>query len=314
MRLQLLAAAGLLLVACSGASPPQAGPSSPAPVTASPTPSAASDSSCGDPRASLRPSGPLPPPDALPAGTFMQQIRARGKLVVGVSQDTLRFGYRNPGTGEIEGFDIDMLKAVARAIFGDDSHITYHPITDQQRIPAILDGSADIVAQTMTINCARWKLVDFTTVYYDAGQRVLVLRDSNVQSIDNLGNRRVCATKSSTSLDHIAQAASQPIPFAVDNWTDCLVALQRGEVDAISTDDAILAGLQAQDPGTKIVGDRISDEPYGLAINQGHPEFVRFVNAVLERMRADGTWAAIYARWLSALGPPPAPPPAMYRD
>jgi polar amino acid transport system substrate-binding protein len=314
VKLHVLGAACLLLAACSSTTPPRAAAVSHPSVSASPTPSAAPDNSCGNPRASLRPSAPLPQPDGLPAGTFMQQIRARGKLVVGVSQDTLRFGYRNPATDQIEGFDIDMLKAVARAIFGDDSPITYHVITDQQRIPAIQDGSVDIVAQTMTINCVRWKQVDFTTEYYDAGQRVLVLKNSNVHGIDDLFNRRVCATKGSTSLDNIVQAASQPIPVAVDNWTDCLVALQRGEVEAISTDDSILAGLEAQDPDTQIVGDRTSDEPYGLAINQAHPEFVRFVNAVLERMRADGTWAATYARWLSALGPPPSPPPAIYRD
>jgi polar amino acid transport system substrate-binding protein len=310
VKLPLLAAACLLLGACSLGSPPRAAAGGAAPVSASPTPSATPDTSCGDPRASLRPSGPLPQPDALPAGTFMQQIRARGKLVVGVSQDTLRFGYRNPATSQIEGFDIDMLKAVARAIFGDDSPITYHPITDQQRIPAIRDGSVDIVAQTMTINCTRWSQVDFTTVYYDAGQRVLVLKGSNVQGIDDLFNRRVCATRGSTSLDHIAHAASQPIPVAVDNWTDCLVALQRGEVEAISTDDSILAGLQAQDPGTLIVGDRISDEPYGLAISQGHPEFVRFVNAVLQQLRTNGQWKASYAHWVGT--PVPDPPQAQY--
>ena len=74
----------------------------------------------------------------------------------------------------------------------------------------------------------------------------------------------------------------------------------------ISTDDSILADLAAQDPYTKIVGPRLADEPYRLAISKQHPDFVRFVNAVLARLRADGQWAASYKHWVG--GPVPAPP------
>jgi polar amino acid transport system substrate-binding protein len=88
--------------------------------------------------------------------------------------------------------------------------------------------------------------------------------------------------------------------------------LQEGKVAAISTDDAVLAGLMAQDPETKIVGPPLASAPYGLAISLQHPDFVRFVNAVLARMRADGEWAAIYSRWIGT--PAPAPPPAHYRE
>jgi polar amino acid transport system substrate-binding protein len=85
-------------------------------------------------------------------------------------------------------------------------------------------------------------------------------------------------------------------------------------VDAISTDDAVLAGMAAQDPYAKIIGSRFTDEPYGLAVNLGHPEFTRFINAVLEQMRADGRWTAIYNAWLEKLGPAPPPPVAKYKD
>jgi polar amino acid transport system substrate-binding protein len=97
----------------------------------------------------------------------------------------------------------------------------------------------------------------------------------------------------------------------VPYWTDCLVLLQQGDVAAISTDDSILADLAAQDPWTKIVGPRFSSEPYGLAISQQHPDLVRFVNAVLQRLRANGQRAASYARWVGT--PVPAPPPAHYK-
>jgi polar amino acid transport system substrate-binding protein len=96
----------------------------------------------------------------------------------------------------------------------------------------------------------------------------------------------------------------------VPYWTDCLVLLQQGNVAAISTDDSILAGLVAQDPYTKIIGPRLTSEPYGLAISKQHPDFVQFVNGVLARLRSDGQWAASYERWIG--GPVPVPPPARY--
>ena len=118
----------------------------------------------------------------------------------------------------------------------------------------------------MTINCDRWQQVNFSTDYYDAGQRVLVPEHSAVKGIADLGGKKVCAAAGSTSIVNIAAATSHPVPVSVTDWTDCLVLLQQGQVDAISTDDTILAGLAAQDPNTTLVGDRFTSEPYGLAI------------------------------------------------
>jgi polar amino acid transport system substrate-binding protein len=260
-----------------------------------------------DPTASLRPAGP---PKVIP-GSFMAKIKARGYLIAGVDQSTFHFGYLNPLDGKIEGFDIDMVHAIAKAIFGNPNKVEFKAISDAQRIPEIRSGAVDIVAHTMTINCARLQQVDFSTVYYDAGQRVLVQTNSPVKSIADLGGKKVCATTGSTSIANIRAAPSHPIPVAVPYWTDCLVLLQQGDAAAISTDDSILAGLAAQDPWTKIVGPRFSNEPYGLAISQQHPDFVRFVNAVLQQMRTDGQWAASYAHWIGT--PVPAPPPAHYK-
>jgi polar amino acid transport system substrate-binding protein len=144
---------------------------------------------------------------------------------------------------------------------------------------------------------------------------VLVPTISPTKSIDELGGKRVCATTGSTSIDNIKARPSHPIPVPVPDWTDCLVLLQQGKVDAISTDDTILAGLAAQDPYVKVVGDPFTREPYGMAIRKDHPDFVRFVNGVLDQLRADGTWTAIYNRWAGRiLGAPDHIPPALYSD
>ncbi len=287
----------------------------PAPVrqsSAAPTPTApaVADTSC-KPTASLRPTGALPEPGKMPAGSYMEQIQKRGKLVLGTSKDTLLFSSRDPSTGKVVGFDIDMGRQIAQAIFGDPNKIQIKVIGNDQRVPDVVDGTVDLVAETMTATCDRWKLVNFSTIYYDAGQKVLVSSTSKATRIEDLGGKKVCAANGSTSLVNLSAVATKPIPVGRPTFGDCLVAFQQNEVDAVSTDDAILAGMAAQDPYAKVVGQRFSSEPYGLASSQSHPEFTQFSNAVLEKMRADGTWAATYRRWLGASVP--QPPVAEYK-
>jgi polar amino acid transport system substrate-binding protein len=92
------------------------------------------------------------------------------------------------------------------------------------------------------------------------------------------------------------------------------VALQQRQVDAVSTDDSILAGLVAQDPYLHIVGPSMNEEPYGIGINLENTGLVRFVNGTLDRIRRDGTWSTLYRKWLTVLGPPPAPPVPRYSN
>src|SRR3982074_296801 len=109
----------------------------------------------------------------MPQGSYMRTIQERAKLVAGVSQDILLFGYQNPIDNQLEGFDIDMVKQVSKAIFGDENHVEHRPSTSAQRIRLVQNGRVDIVALTMPITCARWQRVDCSRVYYDGGQRVL---------------------------------------------------------------------------------------------------------------------------------------------
>jgi polar amino acid transport system substrate-binding protein len=300
--LVVLAASGLALGTAAAA----AAPGQPAAVVAAKGGRAPAASTCDPKASSLRPSGA----PQVTAGSFMAKIRARGYLVAGVDQSTYHFGFLNPLTGQIEGFDIDMIRAVATAIFGNSNPDTvrFKAISDAQRIPDVASGAVDIVAHTMTITCDRLKQVDFSSVYFDAAQRVLVLKDSAVTSLAGLRGQKVCATTGSDSIDRIR--ADKAVAVAVPYWTDCLVLLQQGDVAAISTDDSILDGLAAQDPSTKLVGPRLTDEPYGLAISKQHPEFVRFVNAVLQQLRTNGQWRQSYSHWIG--GSAPAPPPAQY--
>jgi polar amino acid transport system substrate-binding protein len=280
-------------------------------------PAASTAPQCGDPTASLRPPAPQPAPGHMPARSTMAKIQARGYLIAGVDQNTYLFGYRDPKFNTLDGFDIQMVKDVAQAIFGDTNpdHVQFRAITSAQRIDVLKKGQVDLVARTFTISCARLQDVAFSTVYYQAHRKLLVRADSTATGIGDLGGRRVCATAGSDSLSASQGQAKPQIPVAVNDWSDCLVMLQQGQVDGVVSDDTILAGMEAQDPNTRIVGDTIAQEPYGLAFPQQNTDFVSFANGVLQKIRTSGEWTKTYNHWVgNRLGATPAPPAATYSN
>jgi polar amino acid transport system substrate-binding protein len=311
----VVVAAMSLLSACSlfNYSPTQLppAPATPAPTTA---PSTSQPPKCTNATASYAPDGPLPSPNDLPAGSTMAKIRDRGRLIAGVSADTYLLGSRNPLNGRIEGFDIDMVKAVTKAIFGDESKYQLKVITAAQRIPALQQGEVDLVARNMTITCDRWTQIAFSSEYYHSGQKILVRKGSKATKLADLNGQKVCAPKGTSSMDNLIKLAPQAIPVGADSHTGCLVLFQQSEVAAITGDDTVLAGLAAQDPYAIVPTQQaFTDEPYGLGINAKNVDFVRFLNAKLEDMRSDGEWTAIYNRWLAdRLGTAPRPPQAVY--
>ena len=271
---------------------------------------------CTNPAASLRPDATVAP------GSYVDTvIRPRGKLRVGVDVSKQLFTSFNPLTKQFEGFDIDVAKQVAASIFGNPDAIEYVAIPTSERLN-VLTGQAtgvtpvDMVADTFTMTCARTEDIDFSTEYFTAGQRLLVRKDDPTTSIDQMGpDRKVCAAVGSTSVDNILAMASHPEVVQVTQQADCLVLMQQGRVDGVSTDDTILAGMVAQDPNLHVVGPKISSEPYGIGLPKNHPEWVRYVNAVLDDMRTSGQWNQLYNKYLAGpLGPSPGPPAPVYSD
>ncbi|MGB2921348.1 MAG: glutamate ABC transporter substrate-binding protein [Mycobacterium sp.] len=241
-------------------------------------------------------------------------IRGRGRLVVGLDIGSNLFSFRDPITGEITGFDVDIAGEIARDIFGTPSQVEYRILSSADRVDALQNNEVDVVVKTMTITCDRKEQVNFSTVYLTADQRILAPRDSPIRTPADLSGKRVCVAKGTTSLQRIQEISPPPIVVGAVTWADCLVALQQRQVDAVSTDDSILAGLVAQDPYLHIVGPSLSEEPYGIGINKENTGLVRFVNGTLERIRRDGTWNTLYRKWLTVLGPAPQAPPARYSD
>ena len=291
-------------------SPVEPWPASATEVTTAP---ATGNADCGDREASWRP-GPLPSPGAMPPGSTMAAIAERGRLIAGVDQDTYLFGWRNPATGQLEGFDIDIAREIARAIFGDPDRIQLRVLNPNQRESALKDGEVDVVVRTYSITCERKEAVDFSTVYFTAHQRILSVKGSGIDSFPKLSGKRVCAVSGTTSQSKLFELNPPPKIFGATTWTDCLLMLQQGQVDAISTDDVVLKGLAHQDPNVDLVGESIAEEPYGIGVNKDHPDLVRFVNGVLEKIRNDGTWQNLYVERLNELGPSPGPPQPRYKD
>lgn len=272
-----------------------------------PQPAVEDPGSC-DPRASYR-------PDGAANGPTLAGIRERGFLRVGGQQTYFLLSYRDPVTGEMSGFEVELAREIAKAIFGDPNKIQFVALaTLSERETALQDDTVDIVFASMNMTCARWRRVAFSTEYLSGGQRVLVNRRSTVTSMNDLGGKKVCASNGSTDIVNISNAPSHPIPVGAANATDCLVLLQQGQVDAISIGENILAGLAAQDKNTKIVGDRLTETPVAAAINSQELDLVRFVNGILERLRSTGEWTRMYDTWLAPKLGSAVPRPPVYRD
>ena len=279
-------------------------------VTGTPAPAAA-DTSCNPAASSLAPTAG----DA--NGPTLQTIRNRGKLNVGVAQDGYLTGFVDPSTHQEAGFDVEIAEQVAEAIFGVpqsevQNYIHFVAVTNPQRITDIQAGTIDMTVDTMTITCARLQLVGFSSVYYQAQQRLLVLANSGVTSMQQLTGKNVCAANGSTSIATIQNSPYHPFAYGVVDFSDCLVALQQNEISAVSTDDTILAGLAQQDPNLAVVGPSLESEPYGIAVSKSRPDLERFVNGVLANIRANGTWESIYQKWLGPYLGPAQPPAAQY--
>ncbi|MET9442512.1 glutamate ABC transporter substrate-binding protein [Streptomyces sp. NPDC006610] len=254
-------------------------------------------------------------PSATADGAKIAEIERRGHLVVGVDQNSYRWGYRDPNSTardvELEGFDIDLARRIARELLGDADRIRFKAIPTNERIAAIESGQVDMVVRTMTITCARLKDVAFSAPYFTTGQQVLAPKSSPVTGYDDtLDGKRICSAAGSTAYDKLAADrkagvldASTDISTTVPNQLDCLVRLQLGQVDAVVTDGALAASQAAQDPSVELKGGLFTTEYYGVAMHQEADDLVRRVNRVLEDYRRDGGWKAAYDTWLSATLP-----------
>jgi putative glutamine transport system substrate-binding protein len=292
--------------ASPAASPAAKTAASPAPSPAAKTaasPAASPATKAASPQAAT---GPLP---MAAAGTALRRVQDQGKIVVGVKYDVPTFGYLNPRTNQLEGFDVDISKGIARHIFGDPTKIEFKQAISRDRIPFLDQGVVDLIASTMTINEERTGQIDFSIPYYVAGQSLLVPRASTVTGVRDLAGKTVATVKGSTSEQNIQKAAPNAQIVLFDTYSEGVAAMDSGRADAVTTDDIILYGFVKESPDKyKVVGGQFTIEPYGIGAKKGSPELIQAVNAALVQMYANGEWAEIYRRNLPGSQVPPVPP------
>ena len=252
--------------------------------------------------------------EEFPADSTLGKIQQKGEITIGVKYDVPPFGFNNPDSGEVEGFDVDLGKAVAEALGVEAKFI--EAISDN-RIPFLQKGTADLILSTMTINEERVAEIDFSDPYFIAKGRILVKAENeDIAGVEDLAGKKVCTALGSTYEATIKEQAPDADLTLVDSYSECLELLQNDTVDAVSTDDVILTGMIIQTGGEelKLVGDELTQEPYGAGIKKGETEVVDFVNGVFSDYKDDGRWQETYDKWVGQYTGEEAEPPTITVD
>jgi glutamate transport system substrate-binding protein len=247
------------------------------------------------------------PKQEFAGGTTMARLQEQGEVTIGVKFDVPPFGFKNPQSNQVEGFDIDLGKHIAEQLGAKPKFI--EAVSDN-RIPFLKDGTADLILSTMTITAERDQEIDFSEPYFIARGRILVKEDSPIKGIDDLASRKVCTALGSTYEETLKERAPKADLRLVDSYSECLELIQNGAVDAISTDDVILTGMIIQDDTLKLVGDELTTEPYGAGIKNGDAEFKKFVDEAVQSWKSDG-WDAAYQKWVGQYTNQEQEPPTM---
>jgi glutamate transport system substrate-binding protein len=233
--------------------------------------------------------------EEFPADTTMGKIQEAGEIKLGVKYDVPPFGFNNPQSGEVEGFDVDLGRYIAERLGVEP---VFREATSDNRIPLLVDGTIDLILSTMTITEERDLEVDFSEPYYVANGDILIPEGSDIEGLEDLNGQRVCTALGSTYQQTIKEEAPDADLRLIDRYSECLELIQTDAVDAISTDDVILTGMVIEDDTLEILGIEYTTEPYGVGIPEGDTEFKEFVDDSIAQFIDDGTWQEGYDEWV----------------
>ena len=237
----------------------------------------------------------------------LQKIRATGQIVLGVRDASLPFSYRLPDgrpIGYAVSLCLEVVDEVAAELDNMPITVVYKSVTPQNRIEHVTSGAVDLECGSTTRNTDRQKLVAFSPVFFIAGTKLLVSRDSPIRSYRDMAGKTVVVTAGTTNeaaLHHLIDRLHVPITIVTTPDHDQSFALLKtGKADAFATDDVLLAGLAAGPDGARfhVVGDYLSYEPYGLMYRGNDPEFAAVVESAFTRMAESGRLSELYTRWL----------------
>ncbi|WP_448720749.1 glutamate ABC transporter substrate-binding protein [Microbacterium natoriense] len=230
------------------------------------------------------------------------RISSSGTVKVGVKEDQPGLGYLDPVTGERTGFDVDIARWMAASLGVDPEKIEFQAIASANREQAIVNGDIDYYVGTYSITDKRKEQISFAGPYFITGQGLLVASDSKIKSVDDLdSSTTVCSATGSTPIQNIKTNYPEVPTKEYDTYSKCVEDLKNGQVDAVTTDEAILIGYAAQDPDKiKVVGEPFSEERYGIGVAKGDTALVEYFDEQL----TDGgdIWQQIFDNNLGASG------------
>lgn len=238
------------------------------------------------------------------------------KIVIGTKFDQPGLAIKNPD-GSMSGFDVDVAAYIADKLGYSPEQIEWKEAPSGQRETLIQNGQVDYIVATYSITDSRKEKVDFAGPYLLTGQSLLVRADNtDITGKDSLENNKVlCSVTGSTPAQKIKDEFPGVQLQQYDTYSACVEALKNKAVDALTTDEVILAGYAAQTPGAfKIVGEPFSEERYGVGLKKGAAELRDQINDALEQMQADGAWAAAFEQNLGPAGIATPTPPAVDRS
>lgn len=232
-----------------------------------------------------------------------ERMTKRGTITIGVKADQPGLGFQDPGSKEYSGFDIEIAKMMAASLGFAEKDIEWKTIASANRETALSGGQVDIYVGTYTINDERKKQVSFAGPYFHAGQDLLVKKDSGIASTDDLDGKKVCSATGSTSIQNIKDGGYGAETVEYDTYSICVDNLINGQVDAVTTDDAILKGYAAQNPEQlEVLGKQFSDEPYGVGLAKNDKALRDALNDALEEHHENGNWQQAYDATLGLSG------------
>lgn len=229
----------------------------------------------------------------------VKTIQDRGVLKVGVKSDVPKFGYKNPTTGQYEGFEIDLAKALAKEILGSEDKVQFETVTAKTRGPLLDNGTVDMDISTFTVTEERKKSYNFSDSYFTDGIGLLVKKDSGIKSLKDLNGKKVGVAQSATTKTAFQAEADkqgvkvQFLEFA--SYPEIKSALDSGRVDCFSVDGAILNGYL--DDSTVILDDRFSPQEYGVATKLSNKGLAQLVNDKIDALKQSGDLQKMIDKW-----------------
>ena len=228
-----------------------------------------------------------------PSPATVSGATPNGKLTIGIAFDQPGLSLKNGDS--YSGFDIDTAVYVAKALGVPEENITWKEADGDERQRLLTSGEADLIVTTFSITDDRKQVVDFAGPYFQAHQDLLVRRnETEITSPETLNGKKLCSVPGTTSAANVKEKYLGQIELSeLPTFSDCVEALAAGQVDAVTTDDVILAGFAAEDQyrgKLKVIGKGFSDELYGIGIQKGDTAMVDKVTAALKQYIDDGSW------------------------